>query len=319
MSRARSYVLLAAALSNCGCGLVFQGFTQDVDLITHPPGAHVTFRSREATTPATLAVSRRFFGYATLRAEKEGHYSGCQIVSCATPTWIKVLDSLPAAVPLALDAALGTLGNCEPSSMALDPLPPGGVSFKLPGDGQLVSTFLRYRLDMCRHPYLYDPDFAKSAARILVTAGGLQRHYEELGAVDFGQAGADSISGVTVAFAGFASTQVTRTFSQATPAEVNELLRRRALRLYGDRVDAVINVAYETNPRHDVFGTGLAVRFVAGGGEPLDIAARLEELERLRDRGLVTETEFNELRGDLLEGLRSRPAGGAAKPSVISD
>lgn len=62
----------------------------------------------------------------------------------------------------------------------------------------------------------------------------------------------------------FAYTHATRTFSKATPAEINRLLQLQALDQYGDKVDAVINVTYDSNPRNDVFGTGLAVHFVEG-------------------------------------------------------
>src|SRR5438067_78042 len=79
-----------------GCGLVFHGTRQNIALTSEPSGARVTFRDQEATTPSTIFVKRRFIGTAVLRADMPEHYSACQVVDCGTPTWIKVLDSLPA-------------------------------------------------------------------------------------------------------------------------------------------------------------------------------------------------------------------------------
>jgi len=301
---ASTWAVLCFALMVNGCGLVFQGTRQNLALITEPAGADAVFRRTKAVTPATASVSRRSLGYFVYRASKDGYHPACKVIECGTPRWVKVLDSIPAAIPLLVDLAFGALSNCEPTSLSLDSVRPGDVAFGLPTDEDIVRA-RGQNFDLCQHPYLYDPAFATDASRILVTAGGLQRGYEELGAVDFGRMGGDWISWVTIPIGTqFTYTHISRSFSQATPGEVNELLRRRALRLYGNRVDAVINVAYQANPRHDVYATGLAVHFVAPKRSGSTSAEwRLEELKRLLEKGLITEHEYQERRAVILRDL----------------
>ena len=182
---------VVALLWVTGCGLVFHGTRQNILLTSEPPGARVTFREQEATTPSTITVNRRFIGNAVLKAELSEHYSACQIVDCGTPTWIKVLDSLPAAVPLLIDVAFGALGDCDVHHVILKHLPPEGVPFTIPPDETLISAVEEHDFDICRYPYFFDPEFARRASRIIVTAGGLQRSYTELGPVDLGREGSD--------------------------------------------------------------------------------------------------------------------------------
>ena len=65
---------------------------------------------------------------------------------------------------------------------------------------------------------------------------------------------------------------------------------------------AVINVAYETNPRNDVFGTGLAVQFATGdSARPSgSTEGKLEDLTRAREKGLISEDEYRAVRTKLL-------------------
>jgi hypothetical protein len=282
-----------------GCGLVFQGTTQELLLSTQPPGARVHFQSQDVTSPATITVRRRFRDEAVLKAEADRYYPACQVVDCGAPKWIKVLDSIPAAIPLLIDVAFGTLGSCDVSSLRLEPLPEEGVQFTIPDDSILLSSYRR-NFDICRYPYFFDPEFTRKASRIVVTAGGLQRAYKELGPVDFGREGSDVTQWTGIVVANVGVTEGVRTFSKATPAEINEILRRHALRLYGEAVDAVSNVAYETNPKNDVFGTGLAVHFTNqeadGTAGAVGIGSRLEDLIRARDKGLISPDEYNALR-----------------------
>lgn len=303
------FFLMLLLLALNGCGLISQGFHQNLTLRTNPEGAHVTFRGLDAEAPAAVSVRRRSLGYFVYRAEKEGFQPACQVINCATPRWLKVVDSIPLALPLLLDVALGTLANCTPEpSLTLEPLQPGAVPFTIQAsDDQLIRDYA-HGGNACQHPYLHDPAFAKAAERIVVTAGNLQQRYQVLGPLDFGRRGGDWVSAFTIGAASsgtaFSYTQVTRSFYQATPGEVNELVRRRALFLYGASVDAVINVAYQTNPRHDVNATGLAVRFVddVPSGEG-NVAARLSELKRLREEGLISDQEYQGRRREILGEL----------------
>jgi hypothetical protein len=63
------------------------------------------------------------------------------------------------------------------------------------------------------------------------------------------------------ALGGIAVSHSEHLFSQVDPTTMNEILKRVALYKYGHAVDAVINVNDQTNPRHDVAATGLAINF----------------------------------------------------------
>lgn len=203
--------------------------------------------------------------------------------------------------------AAGALGNCNVPTLVLLRKGPDSVDFNLPSDEVVTQAFQNRRVDLCEHSYLYDRAFAERASDIIVTAGDLLRPPEELGSVDFGRTGGDWINWTTIAIGrNFAHTRVTRRFLKATPKEINELLRRRALFLYGTKVDAVINVAYQGNPRNDVFATGLAVRFTgeAAARNPRGgVESGLEELKRLLDKGLITEPEYRQRREEVLRPL----------------
>jgi hypothetical protein len=299
-----------AALILCaapGCGLILQGWTQHLDFSTNPPGATFSFGTFEGTTPTTIAMNRRVPDWMLMRVEKDGYYPACQIVDCQRPIKIKVLDLIFGfGIPIGIDAAFGAYKNCTPAPIDLERIEPGDISYKLLSDKQVMQAWENLRINVCEFPYLWDEAFARAAERIVVTAGGLTRTYEILGPVDFGELGFDQINAFAVAYKGIAFGSVVRTFSQATPAEVNELLRRRALRQYRDRVDAVINVAYQDNPRHDVFGTGLAVHFTAGAEVSEHKATtedRLDELQRLLDKGLIDRQEYERTRAEILRSL----------------
>jgi hypothetical protein len=155
----------------------------------------------------------------------------------------------------------------------------------------------------CLFPYLYDPSFAAKAERIVVSAGPLQQPHELLGNVDFGKLGFDRTEGGAIAVRGFAFAWARRTFSKATPAEINALLRKRALYQYGERVDALINVGYQSDPANNVFATAVAVHFTEGAPQPSSATTRLNELEKLHKSGLIDQREYEQKRAEILRGL----------------
>lgn len=285
-----------------GCGLVFQGTNQTIPLLTEPPGATIHFGENVArTSPDTVTIPRRGEACRVFRASKEGYRPACQLVDCAPPRWIKTLDSIPAALPLAIDAAFGTMQNCDVGPLKLEKLEPGAVDYSLPSDADIIEVYRLTRIDWCGMPYLHDNAFVKRAAPIVVTAGPLQRPYRELGTVEIGKSGFDVTRGYTIdSGVGVAISRAERRFSKATPSEVDALLRVQALRLYGDKVNAVINVTYQSNPSNDVFGTGLAVQFTGSTGS---VDARLREIGRLRDEGLIDGKEYDQKRAAILDAL----------------
>lgn len=144
-----------------------------------------------------------------------------------------MLDSIPAAIPLLIDLAAGTLGNCVDTTLTLEPIRAGEFAYDLPSDADILAN-----PGMCLFPYSYDQRFGAQAERIIVSTGDLQQRYDIVGNVDFGRLGFDRTDAGAVAFRGFILAWAHRTFSKATPAEINTLLRKQALHQYGNRVDA---------------------------------------------------------------------------------
>jgi hypothetical protein len=301
MKRCFAIGLLAASAVFSGCGLVFQGASQTIRLTTQPEGATIEFRDSKAVSPATLTFSRRVRDEEIYWASKEGYRPACRVNDCGPPRWIKVLDSIPAAIPLLVDLAAGTLGNCDDIALALDPLRAGDVPFALPSADQIPHEEGAAQ-GACLFPYLYDSGFAARAERIIVSTGPLQQPHELLGNVDFGRLGFDKTESHAFALRGFAFAWARLTFSKAAPAEINALLRKRALYQYGERVDALINVNYQSDPANSVFATAVAVHFSEKGAAST-VSSRLKELEGLRRDGLIGNHEYEEKRAEILRGL----------------
>ena len=73
-------------------------------------------------------------------------------------------------------------------------------------------------------------------------------------------------------------------------------LSEHALLKYGNQVDAIIKARYKTRTDGSAFASGLAVQYVS-------TEERLDEVERLRDRGYLSDVEYAKKRAKILEGL----------------
>lgn len=73
-------------------------------------------------------------------------------------------------------------------------------------------------------------------------------------------------------------------------------LSEHALLKYGSQVDAIIKARYKTRTDGSAFASGLAVQYVS-------TEERLDEVERLRDRGYLSDTEYAKKRAKILGGL----------------
>ncbi len=259
--RVAALALLAAASS--GCGLVFQGFHQDVSVIVDGGPAVVTLSGEQATSPATFTVRRRST-WRVARAEAPGKAPACQLVQCRMRPALKALDMVALFIPFAVDASLKTLGHCPNTvHLKLEDMPEDVPMYSLQGDRRILEAFRQSRrtINMCESPHLYATEFGEQAKRIVVTAGSLQRAYDILGSVDMMFPGMDRAATVVWGLGRVAVGNTRREFYQAPTALVNDALRREALMQFGRKVDAIINVNYMTNPRHDVSATGVAIRF----------------------------------------------------------
>lgn len=95
--------------------------------------------------------------------------------------------------------------------------------------------------------------------RVIVTSGNLSRRYEMLGTIN--------VNGQDIIDQGL----------RADPGSLDTAIRNKAVKMFGDKVDAVINVANRSTDPHmsyspwiglhntpgTVLGSGLAVRFIA--------------------------------------------------------
>ena len=73
-------------------------------------------------------------------------------------------------------------------------------------------------------------------------------------------------------------------------------LSANALRKYGSQVDAIIKARYKTRTDGSASASGLAVQYVT-------TEERLDEIERLHDRGYLTDAEYEDKRTKILQGL----------------
>ena len=87
---------------------------------------------------------------------------------------------------------------------------------------------------------------------------------------------------------------------------MNNQLRQTARKKYGNRVDAIVNVTYDTRPDGNTFGSGLAVRFLAPDMDKRQqktVKERMQELQSIYDQSLINDAEFDAKRKDLLYSL----------------
>jgi hypothetical protein len=310
MYAARIGWLLVAAMCAemlAGCGVVYQGTTQQLTVTSEPAGAEFAFSNQTGTTPSTLTLARRRLDWTVYRVAQAGYQPACAIVYCGTPRWIRIADSIPLAIPLLIDVAAGTLFNCEqPPALQLQPLQPTGVAYQLPSDQQVMDALRRHRLDMCAQPYLYDATFTRAAERIAVSSNVPDVSYIELGPVSIGQVGNTVITAVPLG-EGFTTAGAQQLYGLAATDDLTSMLQSRALFEYGDAVDAIVNVTYQTNARADVYASGLAVQYAVRDGDTSapsgSTAERLRTLRDLFHNGDISEAEYDRKREEILRGL----------------
>ena len=135
----------------------------------------------------------------------------------------------------------------------------------------------------------------KSAADVVVTAGTPMRPYRKLGKVRSSvQRNEKTLSQKIwdapmslIRDADEESTSKTRLFNK---------LSANAIRKYGSQVDAIIKARYKARTDGSAFASGLAVQYVA-------TEERLEEINRLHEKGYLTDAEYADKRAKILQGL----------------
>ncbi len=135
----------------------------------------------------------------------------------------------------------------------------------------------------------------KSPADVVVTAGTPMRPYRKLGKVRSSvlrneKTLSQKIWDVPMSL-------IRDTDEEGTSkARLFNKLSANAIRKYGSQVDAIIKTRYKARTDGSAFASGLAVQYVA-------TEERLEEIERLHEKGYLTDAEYGDKRAKILQGL----------------
>jgi len=106
LARVLSVLVLATGSAGiCSCALLFQGTTENIDILSDPPGANVTLNSGETgVTPFSVTVPRS--EDLQLHFDKPG-YEPVNLTDNCRVEPVVVLDAIPLLIPWAVDAAAG--------------------------------------------------------------------------------------------------------------------------------------------------------------------------------------------------------------------
>lgn len=301
---------VCALVSLNGCGLIFQGTTQTV-LIETPPDTTVSLATAKAsgrTVQGEVEV-RRNAGWLILRAERPGYQPVCRLIQGDKNNLIVAFDAIPAALPLAVDFAAGTLQEFPPViSITPEPVPPNGVPREVPSVDQIAAKLLSEDRGDVMYARTLCSDVAKltvptDPSRVLVTSGPINQAYRMLGDVTVETDG------------GNWGLQPNYGLGQWAPSETNAkaaaLLRTAAVEKFGPAVDAVINVNYSVGRTGRIQAQGLAVQFMRDAeGAPPGAApqfadapeVRLKRAADLYKQGLINREEYERLKAQILSG-----------------
>ena len=143
-----------------------------------------------------------------------------------------------------------------------------------------------------------EPDYAgkKSSGDVVVTKGTPMRPYRRLGKVRSSVRLDEKTLKEKILDAPFAWMRSDEEKERTSEIRLFDMLSANALRKYGSQVDAIIKARYKTRTDGSAFASGLAVQYVA-------TEERLEEIQRLHERGYLTDVEYEERRAKILDGL----------------
>lgn len=310
---ARGCLLVVAITSATlpGCGIILQGREQPLRISSAPAGAAVSFEAQGLETPAELTIPRRSSG-ALVRIKKDGYYSVCKFLEWQSDPLYITLDAIPAAIPLLIDLSFRAFpGKNKDINVALDPIPPGYVDI-LPSDEEVLDARNNRGIDLCNPPPEALPwirlrsRFGDQTTKVIAMEGEPSRPYETLGQVDAAAQGTSWWTFNMWRIGGFGSFGYKSYEHKESHAGMNELLKLKSLDLFGDKVDAVIDIKYEDLPGNDVSGTGVAVHFTGEGdtgAQNRSAASRIAELKKLLDSGAISRSEYEKKRQAILNGI----------------
>ena len=174
--------------------------------------------------------------------------------------------SLPAQLLSPLRVAVGTHSNQTTESLPTASSPPGR-----------------------------DYSARKAPADVIVTAGTPTRPYRKLGKIRSSVQLSEKTLSQKLWEAPFALIK-DEDEAMTSQTRLFNILSANALRKYGNQVDAIIKARYKTRTDGSAFASGLAVQYVA-------TEERLQEVDRLHEKGYLTEAEYATKRAKILEDL----------------
>ena len=136
----------------------------------------------------------------------------------------------------------------------------------------------------------------KSPGEVVVTKGTPMRPYRRLGRVRSSVRLNEKTLKEKILDAPFAWMRSDAEKERTSETRLFNILSANALRKYGSQVDAIIKARYKTRTDGSAFASGLAVQYVA-------TEERLEEIQRLHEKGYLTDVEYEERRARILDGL----------------
>lgn len=136
----------------------------------------------------------------------------------------------------------------------------------------------------------------KSPGEVVVTKGTPMRPYRRLGKVRSSVRLNEKTLKEKILDAPFAWMRSDEEKERTSETRLFNILSANALRKYGSQVDAIIKARYKTRTDGSAFASGLAVQYVAA-------EERLEEIQRLHEKGYLTDVEYEERRARILDGL----------------
>ncbi len=134
----------------------------------------------------------------------------------------------------------------------------------------------------------------KSPADVVVTAGTPMRPYRKLGKVRASVKLKEKT--LTQALWEAPTSWFADDEDETSRTRLFNKLSEHALVKYGNQVDAIIKARYKVRTGGSAFASGLAVQYVS-------TEERLDEVERLLDRGYLSKAEYATKRAKILEGL----------------
>ncbi len=111
---ALAFCFVASLIFN-GCGALFKGTTQKIQVNSHPQGSMVNVDGVEYTSPVSIELQRNKSHVVTI--SKDGYKTEKIAINRTVSGGIVVLDVLGGVVPLIIDAAMGTWYNLEPKTI----------------------------------------------------------------------------------------------------------------------------------------------------------------------------------------------------------